>query len=78
MKKRKAIIPVLLAALVMTIAALAAAQAAEKEAPKQVLIKNVRIFDGNSDKLAAGMNILVEDNLIKKIWICMTTPTSIA
>jgi imidazolonepropionase-like amidohydrolase len=34
---------------------------------KQVLITNVRIFDGNSDQLSAAMNILVEGILIKKI-----------
>ena len=41
--------------------------AAKKAVPKQVLIKNVNIFDGDSDKLKMGMNVLVEGNLIKKI-----------
>jgi imidazolonepropionase-like amidohydrolase len=45
----------------------AQAQEKKKESPTQVLITNVRIFDGNSDQLSAAMNILVEGKLIKKI-----------
>lgn len=46
-----------------------AAYAAEKEneQPKQVLIKNVNIFDGKNDKLTMGQDVLVEGNKIKKI-----------
>jgi len=33
----------------------------------EILITNVNIFDGNSDDLAMGQDILVEGNLIKKI-----------
>jgi imidazolonepropionase-like amidohydrolase len=40
---------------------------AEEKAPSQILIKNVWIFDGKNEKLAVGMNVLVEGNLIKKI-----------
>jgi len=41
---------------------------AAEEAPKpQVLFTNVNVFDGKSDKLAEGMSVLVEGNLIKKI-----------
>jgi hypothetical protein len=36
-------------------------------APAQVLFNNVRIFNGTSDKLAAGMNVLVEGNSITRI-----------
>ena len=43
------------------------ASAAEEEPPTQVLFTNVNIFDGNNEKLATGMNLLVEDNKIKKI-----------
>jgi len=43
------------------------ATAAEEKAPKQVLFKNVNIFDGKSDKLAMGQDVLVEGNLIKKV-----------
>lgn len=41
--------------------------AAEEKAPQQVLFTNVNIFDGTSDKLATGMNLLVEGNTIKTI-----------
>jgi imidazolonepropionase-like amidohydrolase len=41
---------------------------AQEEKPKpQVLFTNVNVFDGKSDKLAEGMSVLVEGNLIKKI-----------
>jgi len=39
---------------------------AEDEAPTQVLVKNVRIFDGLKEKLSAG-NVLIEGKLIKSI-----------
>lgn len=38
-----------------------------KEPPKQVLIKNVNIFDGKNEKLRYKMSVLVEGNRIKKI-----------
>ena len=67
MRKSRPIMPVLLAAIVMTIVALAAAQAAEKEAPKQVLITNVSVWDGTSDSVKKGVDVLVEANLIKQV-----------
>ena len=41
--------------------------AAEDKPQPQVLFTNVNVFDGKSDKLAEGMSVLVEGNLIKKI-----------
>jgi len=41
--------------------------AAETNKPGQVLIKNVSIFDGDSDKLLKGQDVLVEGKLIKQI-----------
>jgi imidazolonepropionase-like amidohydrolase len=38
--------------------------AAQDEAPQQTLITNVNIFDGFSDKLAMGQQVLIEDNHI--------------
>ncbi len=69
MKKRIKVCGLLMITMLVTTMGFTLVQAQKqmKEAPEQVLIMNVRIFDGNSDKLAAGMNILVEDNLIKKI-----------
>jgi imidazolonepropionase-like amidohydrolase len=46
----------------------AVSAAAQEEKPKpQVLFTNVNIFDGKSNKLAEGMSVLVEGNLIKNI-----------
>jgi len=42
------------------------AQAAEMAEPQQLLIKNVRIFNGVDAELTEG-NVLIEDNLIKEI-----------
>jgi len=42
-------------------------QAEEKEAPVQVLITNVNVWDGTSDTVKNGIDILVEGNLIKKV-----------
>ena len=38
-----------------------------EDAVTQTLIKNVNIFDGKSEKLAIGQDVLIEANLIKKI-----------
>jgi len=35
--------------------------------PPQVLIKNVNVFDGDSEALNTGVNVLVEGNLIKAV-----------
>ena len=45
----------------------AALLAAGEDAPSQVLIKNVLVFDGTGDKLSNKTNVLVENNLIKEI-----------
>lgn len=42
-------------------------KASPNKAPTQVLVTNVRVFDGTSDKLTAATNVLVENNLIKEI-----------
>ena len=36
-------------------------------APTQILITNARVFDGKSDTLADGMNVLIEGNKIAKV-----------
>ena len=63
MKKR------LLLPLAMGAAALSGSPAASQEAePKsQVLIKNVRVFDGVSDTLSGATSVLIEDNTITSI-----------
>ncbi len=40
---------------------------AKESANSQVLFTNVNIFDGKTDKLAIGQDVLVEENLIKQI-----------
>ena len=40
---------------------------AADEAKPQTLITNVNVFDGRSEKLAEGMSVLIEGNLIKRI-----------
>ncbi len=39
----------------------------KKEAPKQVLFKNVHVWDGTSEGITKKINVLVEGNLIKKL-----------
>jgi imidazolonepropionase-like amidohydrolase len=51
----------------MIVLGYANAGVAEDTKPGQILITNVNIFDGKSDKLAMGMGVLVEGNLIKQI-----------
>ena len=41
--------------------------AVAQDAPKQVLFTNVNVFDGHAEELAMGMNVLVENNLIKRV-----------
>lgn len=68
--KKINLIMVVLAIIVASMAvsnALAQEKKEEKEQVTQILIKNVNIFDGKSDKLVKGQNVLVENNLIKAI-----------
>ena len=55
---------VLLATCCITVPASLAAQ---EEAPPQVLFTNVNVFDGYSESLQSGLNVLVEGNLIKTV-----------
>ncbi|MFW2439788.1 MAG: amidohydrolase family protein [Arenicellales bacterium] len=45
----------------------AAEQAKEEKKPVQVLITNVSVWDGTSDSVNNGVDVLVEDNKIKKV-----------
>jgi len=58
-----------LLATILTATLLASAAMAQesKEAPAQVLFTNVNIFDGKSDALTTGMNVLVEGNKVTAI-----------
>ena len=49
------------------LAAVSSFAIAEDDAPKLLLFTNVNVFDGYSEGLQTGMNVLVEGNLIKQV-----------
>ena len=59
--------PVLALTLSASLFGSALVNAAEKEAPVQVLITNVDVWDGTSDKLMLKTDVLIEGNKIKKV-----------
>jgi imidazolonepropionase-like amidohydrolase len=61
MKIRSRVITTLLTGIAV---AFSSSVLAEDDAPSQTLFTNVNVFDGFSDELAMGMNVLVEDNHI--------------
>jgi len=50
------------------------ATASEEVAPVQILFTNVNIFDGKSETLNMNANVLVENNLIKRIGASISVP----
>ena len=40
---------------------------AQSTRPQQILFANVNVFDGTSDSLTQGVDVLVEGNLIKEL-----------
>jgi imidazolonepropionase-like amidohydrolase len=66
MKKRTTCIVVLFVVFGLTMSAVPA-RAEEKEAPPQVLITNVDVWDGTSDTVAKGTDVLIEGNMIKQV-----------
>ena len=54
------------ALIFLLLSGLAGAEQVEDQ-PKQVLFKNVNIFDGKNEKLKMGRDVLIEGNLIKQI-----------
>jgi imidazolonepropionase-like amidohydrolase len=54
-------------ALALLLALGVASAVAQDEAPPQVLITNVDVWDGTSDDLERGMSVLVEGHLIKQV-----------
>jgi imidazolonepropionase-like amidohydrolase len=67
MKKKNPFFTFLAITALVVAIALPQAQANEKKEPTQILIKNINIFDGKSEKLIKGKDVLVEGNLIKRI-----------
>ena len=60
----KKVITTICVGLLMAVSSIAIAQ---DDAPKQSLFSNVNVFDGYSEELQIGMNVLVEGNLIKQV-----------
>jgi len=52
-----------------------ALQAQEEEPPQQVLITNVNVWDGTSDGLMNGVDVLVTDNLISEVGGSISPPS---
>ena len=69
MKKNNLFYIILTITALLVVMALPQAQAQEKkkEPPNQVLITNVSVWDGTSDTVINGVDVLVEGNKIKKI-----------
>jgi len=64
MKTRAKLLTTFLSGVALAFSSLVLAQ---DEAPTQTLFTNVNVFDGHSDELATGMNVLVDGNLIKQV-----------
>jgi imidazolonepropionase-like amidohydrolase len=67
MNRQKNYVTTIVLACALGAGALAELAAAQDSAPSQILFTNVNVWDGTSDELASGMNVLVEDNLIKTV-----------
>ena len=59
--------PIVVAWTLLVVAVLAPAIAQEDEAPSRILITNVNVWDGTSDGLQSGMNVLITGNLIESV-----------
>jgi len=69
--------PITTISFVLYFLALAMSATAQEAKPvSQVLITNARIFDGQNEKLAEGMSVLVEGNQISKIAKTIPTPSN--
>ena len=58
---------IVLGLFVASLALLSSVAIAQDEAPKQTLFTNVNVFDGKSEFLRMGVDVLVEGNVIKSI-----------
>ena len=61
--------------VLMFVALPIALQAQEEEPPPQVLITNVNVWDGTSDGLMNGVDVLVTDNLISQVGGSISPPS---
>jgi imidazolonepropionase-like amidohydrolase len=69
MKKKNMFYTIMVVTALVVAMAIPQAQAKKqkKEAPTQVLITNVKVWDGTSDTVKKGVDVLVEGNKIKRI-----------
>ena len=61
--------------VLMFVALPIALQAQEEEPPQQVLITNVNVWEGTSDGLMNGVDVLVTDNLISEVGGSISPPS---
>ena len=61
-------------ALILAAVLVASPLAAQEEAPTQVLITNVDVWDGTSDEVMSGVDVLVEGNKIKQVGKNINAP----
>jgi len=64
----------IIASLLLTLAFCAPAMAGDAAPESAVLITNANIFDGQNEKLAQGMSVLIEGNMITKIAKSIQAP----
>jgi len=68
MRRRSRFLKCVTATLALAAAGLSlSGLAVEEQKPQQVLFTNVNVFDGKSDSLNEGVDVLVEGNLIKAV-----------
>jgi len=67
MRKNNLLCTMFAIAALAVLTVLPQALAAEKEAPAQILITSVNVWDGTSNSLKKSVDVLVEGNLIKRI-----------
>ena len=76
MKTKKNFLAVLTFTAVLVSVALPQVQAEEKKEPHQILITNVGVWDGRSDRVKQGVGVLIENNLIKLVGAGIDAPNA--
>ena len=74
MKKNKIFSTLLTITALVVATALPQAQAQEKKEPNQILITNVNVWDGRSDAVKMGIDVLIEGNLVKLVGAGIDAP----
>jgi len=74
MKRKRLFFTIMVASALAVALALPQAQAQEKKEPNQILITNVNVWDGRSDTVKKGVDVLIEGNLIKLVGAGIDAP----